>query len=45
MKTPTTPKKYNGKEKVFKRKEGSHEHIDFHLSSKSNGDVTHPQAP
>lgn len=33
MKTLMTPQKNNGKEKVHKPKEGSHEHIDFHFSN------------
>jgi hypothetical protein len=36
VETPMTPLKNNGKEKVHKPRDGSHEHIDFHFS---NGDV------
>jgi len=36
---PMAPKKNKGKEKVRKPKEESHEHIDFHLSFESHGDV------
>jgi hypothetical protein len=35
----TILKKKKGKEKVLKPNEESLEHIDFHLFSKSNGDV------
>jgi hypothetical protein len=38
-KTSTILKKKKGKEKVLKPNEESLEHIDFHLFSKSNGDV------
>jgi hypothetical protein len=38
-KTSTTPKKIKRKEKVLKPKEESIEHIDFHLSFESSGDV------
>jgi hypothetical protein len=39
VKTPTTPKKNKWKEKVPKPREESLEHMDFHLSSESSGDV------
>jgi hypothetical protein len=39
MKTLTTPKKNKGKEKVPKPREELLKHINFHLSSESNGDV------
>ncbi len=39
MKIPATPKKNKRKEKVPKPREESHEHIDFHLSSESSGNV------
>jgi hypothetical protein len=39
VKIPTTPKKNKRKEKVPKPREESHEHIDFHLSFESSGNV------
>ncbi len=39
VKIPTTPKKNKGKEKVIEPREEMIEHINFHSSSKLNGDV------
>jgi hypothetical protein len=36
---PVAPKKNKGKEKVPKPREETLEHIDFHLSFESHGDV------